>query len=90
MLDMILKEYSIHILILSLLILVILLYLSNRNLRKTLTKSFAKVDSSDLEMQIRNMIQSGEKETEIIKYIRKDTGLGLIEAKQFFDSVHHK
>jgi ribosomal protein L7/L12 len=45
------------------------------------------INSSELSLTVTDMIHSGKGETEIIKYVREKTGLGLVEAKNFVDHL---
>lgn len=42
-------------------------------------------DYPELAQEVKEMLEQGENDVKVIKYVREKTGLGLVEAKEFVD-----
>ncbi|MGO1923821.1 MAG: ribosomal protein L7/L12 [Jeotgalicoccus sp.] len=66
---------------------IIILGLSNSN-KKLQQAAFRKaIQNPDLSSTVRSMDAAGKTDVQIIKYIREETGLGLVYAKNLLEEI---
>jgi len=70
--------------------LVIYIFILQSKLSKLQEKQFKNLyDQKDLPLEgkIKTMIKNGQKEVEIIKFLRQEENLGMVQAKQYVDRI---
>lgn len=66
---------------------VIILGLSRQNKKLQQSAFKAALQNSELYRDIRSMISSNKMDVQIIKYIREETGLGLVHSKNLLEEI---
>lgn len=70
--------------------LVIYIFILQSKLSKLQEKQFKNLSNQNdlpLESKIKTMIKNGQKEVEIIKFLRQEENLGMVQAKQYVDRI---
>lgn len=76
-------QFTSFLIIIALVLYIIVL---KRRLARANQKMAVQPDEK-LDQEVAAMLQRGEKTVRAIKYVRDQTGLGLLEAKQYVDRV---
>lgn len=63
------------------------LTIKNKKLQHTAYKE--AIQNTDLHNTIKSMISSNKKDVHIVKYVRNQTGLGLVNAKNLVDEIKY-
>jgi ribosomal protein L7/L12 len=59
----------------------------NKNKKLQLAAYKGANNNTELKSTIENMINSGNSDTKIVKYVREQTGLSLVEAKKLVEEM---
>ena len=66
---------------------IIILSLANKNKKLQQVAFSTAIQSPELSRIVRSMDTAGKTDVQIIKYIREETGLGLVSAKNLLEEI---
>lgn len=66
---------------------IIILGLANKNKKLQQATYSSAIQNPELSSTVRSMDTAGKNDVQIIKYIREETGLGLVSAKDLFEEI---
>lgn len=79
---------QLYLLIITICAVVIIAVLLNKN--KKLNQTKLATDNTELISEIQKMTKSNTNNTEVIRFVRQKTGLGLVEAKKYVENIKNK
>lgn len=66
-------------------VILIWIFLNKSKKEQEVIKMNLNEDYPELAQEVKEMLEQGENDVKVIKYVREKTGLGLVEAKEFVD-----
>lgn len=66
-------------------VILIWIFLNKSKKEQEVIKMNLNEDYPELAQEVKAMLEQGENDVKVIKYVREKTGLGLVDAKEFVD-----